>query len=216
MAGPPAARRTLTIIAVLALTVMTLGGCTSSLSDMQLSDLVPDFHSSSGSHSGSGLGFTVFQGAPQAPDQRKITAADLVAPNGTCQAGAVEASATAGSGKPTTTGSGSATAASNANTAAAAESIPFAKPASDIGLMMTECQVVAAAGRPDQVTIGADKAGDRKTVLTYNKGDHAGVYTFVSGRLKVIDALPTPAKREPRRHPRRRRHARGAGHESVS
>lgn len=199
------------------LAAVTLGGCTGSLSDMQLSDLLPDFSSSSGSHSSSGLGFTVFQGAPQAPALRKVTAADLIAPDGSCQGGPTEASAAPGNdttGHAKAAAAGAAAATGNAKTAANAASIPYATPASDIGLTMTECQVVAVAGRPDQVTIGADKAGDRKSVLTYNKGDHAGVYTFVSGRLKVIDALPTPAK--PERRLRRRRHARGAGHEHVS
>lgn len=65
-----------------------------------------------------------------------------------------------------------------------------------IALTMTECEVVAANGPPTQVTIGADAAGDRQTVMTYDKGDHPGVYTFVSGRLKVMEELPTAAKPE--------------------
>jgi hypothetical protein len=64
---------------------------------------------------------------------------------------------------------------------------------------MTECEVVAANGPPTQVTIGADAAGERQTVMTYDKGDHPGTYTFVAGRLKVMEELPGPAKPEPRK-----------------
>jgi hypothetical protein len=66
-------------------------------------------------------------------------------------------------------------------------------------LTMTECELVAVAGPPDQTNVGADEAGDRRTVLTYTKGDHPGIYTFASGRLKIIERLPTAQKPEPRR-----------------
>jgi hypothetical protein len=64
---------------------------------------------------------------------------------------------------------------------------------------MTECDMVALNGAPEQVNIGANERGERRVVLTYNKGDHAGIYTFVSGRLKVMDELPGPPKSEPRK-----------------
>jgi hypothetical protein len=66
-------------------------------------------------------------------------------------------------------------------------------------LTMTECELVAAAGVPEQVNIGADAGGERRAVLTYGPGDHPGIYTFVAGRLKVIERLPAAAKPEPRR-----------------
>jgi hypothetical protein len=68
-----------------------------------------------------------------------------------------------------------------------------------VALTMTECELVAAAGAPEQVNLGASETGERRAVLTYTKGDHPGIYTFVSGRLKIIERAPTPAKPEPRR-----------------
>jgi hypothetical protein len=74
-----------------------------------------------------------------------------------------------------------------------------------VGLAMTECELVAVAGVPDQVNVGTD-AGDRRVVLTYSKGEHPGIYAFVGGRLKIIERLPTPPKPEPRRRaPRQQR-----------
>lgn len=71
--------------------------------------------------------------------------------------------------------------------------------AGGITLAMTECQLVATAGAPDKVDIGATEQGERRVILTYGRGAHAGVYTFVSGRLRVIDAVAAPQRPEPRR-----------------
>lgn len=68
-----------------------------------------------------------------------------------------------------------------------------------IALTMTECELVAAAGVPEQVDISADENGDRRAVLTYTTGENSGVYTFVSGRLKVIEGLPEPPGQQRRR-----------------
>lgn len=68
-----------------------------------------------------------------------------------------------------------------------------------ISLTMTECEMVAVSGPPDQVSVGAGDIKDRRTVLTYTKGEHAGIYTFAYGRLKIMDELPGPAKPEPKK-----------------
>jgi hypothetical protein len=75
-----------------------------------------------------------------------------------------------------------------------------------IALGMTECQAVRRAGRPNQVNIGSADQGARKVVLTYPAGPWPGVYTFESGRLKVVDAMPEPVKPTPqkKRPPTRR------------
>jgi hypothetical protein len=65
-----------------------------------------------------------------------------------------------------------------------------------IGLGMTECTVVRRAGTPNQVTISAGKKGEREAVLTYTSGERPGIYRFVNGRLKMIDALPEQAVAE--------------------
>jgi len=62
-----------------------------------------------------------------------------------------------------------------------------------IALGMTECQAVRRGGRPSQVSIGSE-GGQRKAVVTYLSGPWPGIYTFVAGRLKVVDAVPAPAK----------------------
>jgi len=66
--------------------------------------------------------------------------------------------------------------------------------AGGIALGMTECQVVRRAGAPSSVDIGADDKGERKVLITYAGGTWPGIYHFQSGRLKEIDALPTPEK----------------------
>jgi len=76
-----------------------------------------------------------------------------------------------------------------------------------IGLAMTECELITVAGTPEQVNLGASESGERRAVLTYTKGDHSGIYTFVSGRLKIIERLPTPPKPEPRRRRSRKKSA---------
>jgi hypothetical protein len=64
-----------------------------------------------------------------------------------------------------------------------------------IALGMTECQAVRRAGTPSNVAIGAGEGGDRRVVLTYLSGPWPGIYTFSSGRLKVIDAAPVAEKK---------------------
>ena len=61
-----------------------------------------------------------------------------------------------------------------------------------IGLGMTECDAVRRAGTPSNVSIGAYDKGERKVVLTFLNPPWPGIYTFASGRLKIIDRAPTP------------------------
>src|SRR4029077_11696182 len=56
-----------------------------------------------------------------------------------------------------------------------------------IGLGMTECDAVRRAGAPSQVSVGTGDSGERKVVLTYLTAPWPGIYTFNSGRLKVIE-----------------------------
>jgi len=64
-----------------------------------------------------------------------------------------------------------------------------------IALGMTECQAVRRAGNPTHVAISAAENGERRVVLTYLAGPWPGIYTFDSGRLKVIDAAPVQEKK---------------------
>lgn len=73
--------------------------------------------------------------------------------------------------------------------------------AGGIALLMTECEVVARAGAPEQVDIGANAGGDRTTVLTYMRGPWPGIYRFTAGRLAEVErvAEPEPPKPAPRK-----------------
>jgi hypothetical protein len=59
-----------------------------------------------------------------------------------------------------------------------------------IALGMSECQAVRRAGQPSNVAISATDSGERKVVLTYLSGTWPGIYTFSSGRLKTVQAVP--------------------------
>jgi hypothetical protein len=77
-----------------------------------------------------------------------------------------------------------------------------------IALGMTECEAVRRAGHPSNVAISMGDGGARKVVLTYLEGPWPGIYTFSSGRLKVVDAAPQPER--PKAKPKkkaRKKHA---------
>jgi len=86
-----------------------------------------------------------------------------------------------------------------------------------IALGMTECQAVRRGGQPTSVNIGAGDGGQRKVVVTYLSGPWPGIYTFYSGRLKVVDAAPVPEKpkAKPKHKKKRRTPARTARGENV-
>jgi hypothetical protein len=75
-----------------------------------------------------------------------------------------------------------------------------------IVLKMTECDLVGAAGAPQDIQIGANERGDRTVSLEYKAGVHAGIYRFVSGRLvsveRVEGAPAAPAQKPPARKPK--------------
>jgi hypothetical protein len=115
---------------------------------------------------------------------RPVTDADLVDANGGCPAGA----------PPPQSGAGPAA--------------PGAAPGNDapglaegVGLGMTECEVVARAGPPNNVQLGRNPNGDRTAVLSYQSGPRPGVYHFERGRLMQMDrvevAPPPQAKKKP-------------------
>ena len=74
---------------------------------------------------------------------------------------------------------------------------PGAGPAPILGgisLGMSECDAVRRAGHPGNVAISAGDKGERRVVLTYLTGPWPGIYTFDSGRLKVVERAPEPPK----------------------
>lgn len=84
-----------------------------------------------------------------------------------------------------------------------------------IALGMTECQTVRRAGPPNRVAIGTTGKGARKVVLTYLSGPWPGIYTFDSGRLKIVDAVPGDLNADEPKKAKRRRPARKATTERV-
>ena len=78
-------------------------------------------------------------------------------------------------------------------------------PAGGIALGMSECQAVRRAGSPSHVAISAGENGERRVVLTYLSGPWPGIYTFDSGRLKIVDAAPVQDRKpEPKKKPVKR------------
>jgi hypothetical protein len=59
-----------------------------------------------------------------------------------------------------------------------------------VALGMSVCGVVRRAGPPATVNISAGDQGGRRVVLSYVSGQWPGIYTFDSGRLKVVDRAP--------------------------
>jgi len=86
-----------------------------------------------------------------------------------------------------------------------------------IALGMTECQTIQRAGVPSNVAISANERGERKVILTYLSGPWPGIYTFISGRLNVVEAAPDqpkPVKPAPKKTPKKKPATpKTAGHE---
>jgi len=61
-----------------------------------------------------------------------------------------------------------------------------------VALGHTECDVVRGIGAPDNVNFSNNPRGDRVAVVTYSRGQRAGIYTFTAGRLTSIERGPEP------------------------
>jgi hypothetical protein len=86
--------------------------------------------------------------------------------------------------------------------------------AGGIALGMTECQAVQRAGTPNDVAISGDQKGERKVVLTYLSGPWPGIYTFVGGRLNVVERAPEqPKPAAPKKTPKKKTSPKTASHE---
>lgn len=82
-----------------------------------------------------------------------------------------------------------------------APAAPVAAPAiRGVGLEMTECEVVRAAGSPESVQIGTNERGERSVTMIYGTPERP-TYRFVAGRLVSIERgaepPPEPAKKKP-------------------
>ena len=185
-----------TTLAMTAAVLMALavGGCGSvnSVSDTFKSDagwfskpITSVFTREDGSGSmATAKNFSLGPSGPVAPE-------DLVNPDGTCAAAAPETPAPASQGASQV---GSAAGDLAGSPMPPGGETPFL---GGVALGMSECQVVRRAGMPSNVAITMADNNERKTVLTYAGGHWPGIYTFMSGRLKVVDALPEAQKPKP-------------------
>jgi hypothetical protein len=131
--------------------------------------------------------------------QRTITANDLVGANGSCPAPPVPSVPAAPAAAP----AAGATADAPPGPAPTAPAVSETLLGTGIALGMSECDIVYRAGPPSSVQIGANPAGDRTALLTFNGGPRPGVYHFERGQLMQMDRIadPTPqpavAKKKP-------------------
>jgi hypothetical protein len=141
-----------------------------------------------------------------------VTAEDLITADGTCAGGPAPAGAPEYQPEPSTEG----TVGQGTKSAALPESDPLLRPALGIALGMTECEVARRAGAPERVEVGADERGERSVVLSYMRGERAGIYRFREGRLftvervAVVEEPKKPAKPKPAAKPAVRQAAKPA------
>lgn len=76
-----------------------------------------------------------------------------------------------------------------------------------VALGHTECDVARSVGVPNNVNIAANQRGERLVVLTYTQGPRPGIYTFTSGRLSSVEAVPQQAVPKPAKPARKRSNA---------
>lgn len=186
-----------------ALLAVALGGCSTSITDISLSDLNP-LKKSDPIRADDYNYFYRRDGASIGP----VTAADLVGPDGRCGSSPVFAPAAApAAAEPVAQAPASQPINPQSNQALYFTAGPEAGPAggppsalppqvragpSGIALQMTECQVMAVAGYTDRVEISADPRGTRLVTLTYVSGERPGIYRFVNGRLNSMERVAEP------------------------
>jgi hypothetical protein len=115
--------------------------------------------------------------APPLTPDRPVTSEDLVSADGAC---------------PGMTPPG-APADANASTGSTAAG-PAPSTSGTVALGHTECDVVRGIGVPDNVNLSSNPRGDRMAMISYSRGQRAGIYTFTSGRLTSIERGPEPVE----------------------
>jgi len=63
-----------------------------------------------------------------------------------------------------------------------------------VALGHTECDVVRGIGAPDSVNLSNNARDDRVALVSYSRGQRAGIYTFTAGRLTSIERGPEQAE----------------------
>lgn len=187
-----------------ALLAVALGGCSTAITDISISDFNP-LKKSDPLRSED---YNYFYKRDQA-GTGVVTAADLVGPDGRCafdpapapmlSPAAADTVAQSPASEPINPRSNQALYfTAGPETGRTASAGPNALPPqvrsgpSGIALQMTECQVVAVAGNTDRVEISADPRGQRMVTLTYLSGGRPGIYRFAGGRLASMERVAEP------------------------
>jgi hypothetical protein len=134
--------------------------------------------------------------AKDAPQQRVVTAEDLIGPDGRCAGEAASAPQGAPPQALNFTAGPQAGPAAGTSPQPAPDA-PAAPLRAGVGLGMTECDVVRANGHTDRIEVSANERGQRSLTLTYLHGERSGIYRFVAGRLVSLERAeepPAPAK----------------------
>ena len=135
-----------------------------------------------------------------------VMAEDLIGADGSCAGSPIVPSAPdAGSAPEGTVGANPRE--PNAMAAAGAPVEIVSAPANDsllpmtsgVALGMSECEVARRAGAPERVEVGADDRGERAVVLTYMRGERAGIYRFREGRLFTIERVQVAEPEKPKK-----------------
>jgi hypothetical protein len=186
-----------------ALFAVALGGCSTAITDISITDFNP-LKKSDPLRSEDSYFYKRDQGGAGV-----VTAADLVGPDGRCafnpapaptlSPAAPDAVAQSPASDPINPRSNQALYfTAGPETGRTASAGPNALPPqvrsgpSGIALQMTECQVVGVAGYTDRVEISADQRGQRMVTLTYLSGERPGIYRFVGGRLASMERVAEP------------------------
>lgn len=190
-----------------ALAGVTLGGCSTDLTQISAADLNP-FKGSDPLRSSDYNYFYKRETTASGP----VTAADLVGPDGRCAFAPAPAPMMAPGAPAPETPAAAAPAADPINPQSNGALYFTAGPQSGppaggggamppevrngprgISLAMTECQVMSIAGYTDRVEIGTNSRGERTATLTYLSGDRPGIYHFRGGRLMAMERVAEPA-----------------------
>jgi hypothetical protein len=211
-AAVPDCLRTHSWFAPLAL-AFALGGCSADLSGFDVANLNPLRANDQRSED-----YNYFYRSDRSGNSGRVTAADLVGPDGRCAFDPAPASAPGAPMEEPVAAAPPATAPLNpgsnralyftagpetGRTSASSAAMPpeVRGGPRGIALSMTECQVVSVAGYTDRIEIGANQRGQRAVTLTYMSGPRPGIYRFVDGRLNSMEEVAQPPEQKKPQRP---------------
>jgi hypothetical protein len=152
-----------------------IAGCSTSASDFFSSDLLSkdaEWFARSGRVF---IRNVSIETPPLTPD-KPVVPADLVSADGACP------------GMPAVAGP------ADANASTGNPAVPAPSTTGAVALGHTECDVIRGIGAPDSVNLSSNPRGDRVAMISYSRGQRAGIYTFTAGRLTSVERGSEPAE----------------------